>query len=282
MISIRLSKKLSSLMLGASLYLGSAPAASAQQAPSPYRTNLYVDGSIIAGLAGLSVTGLYLVQQKHGLSDEALARLNINDVPKIDRFSAGRYSEKFQLAGDLLCYPTMLIAPGLLALNPAARGRYGQVVALYLETMLATDATFTMTVGNVTRYRPYLYGTEGGNGRTGKIATNSFFAGHTAHTATATFFAAKVFHDFNPDSPAQPYIWTAAAVVPAVVAYTRIEAGKHFLTDNLVGYAVGATAGILVPQLHKKGNGAGLSVVPMQGLNVNGYGFSGLLLTKSL
>ncbi|MFC7669207.1 phosphatase PAP2 family protein [Hymenobacter humi] len=211
------------------------------------------------------MTGLYLVQQKSGLSDDELAALDRNDVPKIDRFVAGKYSESAQLTSDLLCYPTLLIAPGLLALNPAARGRYGQVAALYLETMLATDALFTMSVGTVSRNRPYLYGTEGGSARTGKIATNSFFAGHTAHTATATFFAAKVFHDFNPDSPAQPFIWGAAAVVPAAVAYYRIEAGKHFLTDNLLGYVVGSSIGVLVPQLHKTSGGGAFRCCPCRG-----------------
>ncbi|MBF9222402.1 phosphatase PAP2 family protein [Hymenobacter ruricola] len=267
---------------GALLAPVTAALAQDQPAPSPYRTNLYVDGGITAGLAAVSVTGLYLVQQKHGLSDVELAALRKEDVPKIDRFSAGYYSESAQTASDFLCYGSMLVAPGLLVFNPAAKARYGQVAALYLETVLATDATFTMTVGNTYRYRPYLYGTEGGSGRSGKIATNSFFAGHTAHSATATFFAAKVFHDFNPGSRAEPYVWAAAAVVPAAVAYYRIQAGKHFLTDNLVGYTVGATMGIVVPQLHKTSRRTGLSVLPVQGLNVNGYAYSGLMLNKKL
>lgn len=263
--------------------MGTAPAAMAQQAPSPYRTDLLKDGAIITGLTALSVTGLYLVQQKSGLDEAGLAALNKNDVPKFDRFVAGKYSERAQTASDILCYgAAMTVAPGLLALNPAARGRYGQVAALYLETMLATDALFTMTVGTVTRYRPYLYGAEGGNSRSGKIATNSFFAGHTAHSATGTFFAAKVFHDFNPDSPAQPYVWGAAAVIPAAVAYYRMEAGKHFLSDNIVGYVVGATVGVVVPQLHKTAGRTGVSLLPMQGLNVNGHAYSGLLLSKRL
>ena len=262
--------------------LAAGPVATAQRAPSPYHTRFAVDAPITLGLSVLSATGLYLVQQKSGLSDQELAALDKNDVPKFDRFVAGKYSESAQRTSDLLCYPTLLIAPGLLALDPSARGRYGQVAALYVQTMLATDALFTMSVGTVYRYRPYLYGSEGGGGRSGKIATNSFFAGHVAHTATATFFAAKVFHDFNPDSPAQPYVWGAAALVPAAVGYFRIEAGKHFLSDVLVGYAVGATMGVVVPQLHKRGRGQGLSVLPVQGLNANGYAYGGLLLTKQL
>jgi hypothetical protein len=275
-------KLVSLLTLSSALVLGAGPAATAQQAPSPYHTRFAVDGPIILGLGAVSGFGLYRVQQKSGLSDTELAALRKEDVPSIDRFSAGYYSESAQTASDYLCYGTLVLAPGLLALNPAVRSRYGQVAALYVETMLATDAIFTTSVGNIYRYRPYLYGTEGGNSRSSKIATNSFFAGHTAHTATATFFAAKVFHDFNPGSRAEPYIWGAAAIVPAAVAYYRIEAGKHFLTDNLVGYALGATMGIVVPQLHKKTGSSAVSLLPMQGLNVNGYAYSGMLLTKRL
>lgn len=275
-------KSFSALAFAGALLLAPGPPAAAQQAPSPYRTDFVRDGAITTALAGLSLTGLYLVQQKSGLSAPELAALNRNDIPRIDRPTAGKYSESAQLTSDLLCYPALLIAPGLLALNPGARGRYGQVLGLYLQTMLATDAAFTLTVGTVYRYRPYLYGAEGGSGRIGKIATNSFFAGHTAHTATATFFAAKVFHDFNPDSPAQPYLWGAAAVLPVAVGYYRMEAGKHFLTDNIVGYAVGATVGVLVPQLHKTAGRQGISLLPMQGLNVNGHSYSGLLLAKKL
>lgn len=271
-----------SFALAGTLFFG-PPAAQAQQAPaSPYRTRFGVDAPITLGLGVISASGLYLIQQKHGLSDADLAGLSKNDVPKIDRFSAGYYSQRAQTTSDFLCYGSLVVAPGLLTLNPNIRAHFGQVLGLYVQTVLASEAVFTMSAGNVYRYRPYLYGPEGGSGRSGKIATNSFFSGHTANTATATFFAAKVFHDFNPDSPAQPYVWAGAAVVPAAVAYFRVEAGKHFLTDNLLGYAVGATMGVVVPQLHKTSARHGVSLLPMQGLNVNGYAYNGVLLSKQL
>ena len=275
-------KYLLTLSLASACCLGSPAVATAQTAASPYHTRFAVDAPITVGLGAVTLTGLYLVQQKDGLTDAELAALNKNDVPEFDRFSAGWYSKSAQTASDFITYPALVVAPGLLALNDRARGRYGQVVVLYLETMLSTEALFTMSVGNIYRYRPFLYGSEGGGGRNSKIATNSFFAGHTANTATATFFAAKVFHDFNPDSPAQPYVWAAAAVVPAAVAYLRLEAGKHFLSDNIVGYAVGATMGIVVPQLHKTAASKGISFSPVQGVNVNGYSYGGLLLSKQL
>jgi membrane-associated phospholipid phosphatase len=61
-----------------------------------------------------------------------------------------------------------------------------------------------------------------------------------------------------------------------------MEAGKHFLTDVIVGYTIGATVGVLVPQLHKKKDGNGLSILPLQGQNANGFAYSGLMLTKRL
>ncbi|SMB88068.1 phosphoesterase PA-phosphatase related [Hymenobacter roseosalivarius DSM 11622] len=276
-------KYFSSLLIAGTIMLAPVPAAMAQQASSsPYRTRFAVDAPITLGLGAVGGLGLYLVQQKNGLSDAGLAALSKNDVPKFDRFVAGNYSDRAQTVGDFLTYGSLVVAPGMLALNENARGHYGQILGLYLQTMATTAAAFTMTVGTVTRYRPFLYGTEGGGDRNSKISTNSFFAGHTAHTATAAFFAAKVFHDFNPDSPAEPFVWGAAALVSAAVAYSRMEAGKHFLSDNIVGYAVGATAGIVVPQLHKTAGRRGLSFIPIQGLNVNGYSYGGLLITKQL
>lgn len=256
--------------------------AQAQQAPSPYRTRFAVDAPVTAGLGALSGVGLLLISKKDGLNQTELAALRKQDVPKFDRFSAGNYSTSAQTASDLIVYPSLLLAPGLLALDSDVRARYGQVLGLYLQTMAASNAAFTLTAGNVYRYRPFLYGAEGGSKRTSHISTNSFFAGHTANTAAATFFAAKVYHDFHPGSAARPFVWGAAALVPAATGYFRLKAGKHFLSDNILGYSVGAAVGILVPQLHKTTSRTGLSVFPVQGLNVNGYAYSGLGFTKQL
>ena len=94
--------------------------------------------------------------------------------------------------------------------------------------------------------------------------------GNTAATAAATFYMAKVFNDFNPTSKAKPYVWAFAASVPALVGYLRYKAGMHFLTDNLLGYAIGAGAGILVPQFHKIKRLRNVSFVPYGGVSDKG------------
>jgi hypothetical protein len=136
---------------------------------------------------------------------------------------------------------------------------------MYLETMALSNTLFTTTISQVTRFRPLVYDSDGNPDRTKQHSTNSFYAGHTSNTAAATFFVAKIFHDYNPDSRLRPVIWGTAAAIPAAVGYFRLKAGKHFLSDNIVGYMVGAGCGILVPQLHKKKDGSGLSVIPVTG-----------------
>ncbi|MCC9168172.1 phosphatase PAP2 family protein [Pontibacter harenae] len=244
-------------------------AALAQQ-DSPYKTSFKVDAPIIGATMGLSYYGLTLMQDKPGLTEYQATHMDKNDVPKFDRFSAGYSSESAKKASDIPFYGSFA-APFLLLLNDGVRSNAGQVFVLYVETMAVTAALFTMTNGNVPRNRPLTYDPNVDiSEKTRANAQNSFYAGHTAAAASAAFFGAKIFHDFNPDSPARHYVWAAAAAVPATVGYLRLKAGKHFLSDNILGYVIGASAGILVPQLHKKSNKTNLSLFPVSAPNFNG------------
>ena len=241
---------------------------------SPYRTSLKVDGPAIAAGIALNYYGLTLIQNKEGMTEAELSSLSTSDVPGFDRFSAGNYSEK---ADDLSYYPfyASFAMPVAMLLNRNVGSKAGQVMALYLETMAVTGAVYSITAGLVDRSRPFTYGSEAPlSVRMKKGAQRSFFAGHTAATASATFFAAKVFSDFNPDSPAKPYIWAAAAVVPAAVGYYRTRAGMHFLSDNIIGYAIGAATGILIPQLHKGNNPNKFSLSPAASARYRGLHMS--------
>ncbi|MCX2738424.1 phosphatase PAP2 family protein [Pontibacter anaerobius] len=240
------------------------------QNDSPYKTSLKVDAPIIAAGMGLSAYGLSLMQDKSGLSREEITALRKDDVNGFDRFGAGYHSDNAKKISDYPFYGSFA-TPFLMLLNKNVGSKAGQVVVLYVETMAVTGALFTMTNGNVERARPMVYSDEVDiSDKNDANALNSFYAGHTAATASATFFAAKIFHDFNPDSGARPYVWAAAAAVPAAVGYMRLKAGKHFLSDNLLGYTLGAAAGIVVPQLHKKSNKRNISLIPVSGKYFNG------------
>ena len=243
---------------------------------SPYETSWAVDGTWIGVGLGLNALGFKLIQDKESLSLEEVNDLDKDDVIGIDRFLAGNYDKS---ADDLSYYPfygSFAVPVVMMLVDENMRSNAGDISVMFVESMATTGAFFTLTAGLIDRPRPLVYNenlpddlrTEGG-------AQRSFIGGHTAATASATFFAAKIYNDFYPDSPARPYVWTAAAAIPAWVGYLRSKAGKHFLTDNIAGYLVGAASGILVPELHKKTN-ENIRMAPAMGVDLNGYEYQGM------
>ncbi|TZF84582.1 phosphatase PAP2 family protein [Pedobacter sp. BS3] len=237
-----------------------------QAQESPYKTSLKTDGIAIGAGIGLSYLGLTLIKNKEGLSPEEAQALagNKSRVNGFDRFSAGYYSKRADRDSYYPFYASFAMPVVVTLFNKAERQKAGQVLSLFVETMAVTGTLYTLTAGNVNRTRPYVYGNKiSMDEKTKNGARRSFFAGHTAATAAATFFAAKVYQDFNPSATLKPYIWTAAAAIPATVGYLRLRAGMHFLSDNIIGYAIGAASGIMVPQFHKTNKNNHLSLSPV-------------------
>ncbi len=240
---------------------------------SPYETNFVKDGIWITSAVGLNVLGVKLIQEKDDLSLNDLNNLSKDDVWGVDRWAAGYYSEKANEDSYIPFYASFVM-PFALLINENERGNAGQISVLFVETMATTGALFSITAGLVEKSRPLVYNESlDTEKRIDSDEQRSFFAGHTAATAAATFFAAKVYSDFNPDSSLKPLIWGVAAAIPASVGYLRIKSGKHFLSDNLIGYAVGAASGILIPELHKKGN-KNLQIYPTTSFNQGEYNFT--------
>lgn len=242
-----------------------------QEGASPYKTEFWKDGSWITGSVALNVLGVITIQNKEDLTAEEFSNLDESDIWEIDRWAAGNYSAKADELSYIPFYASFA-TPLLFLLGEDERKNFGQISVMFVETMATTGALFTITAGTVQKSRPLVYNENlSMDERRDSDAQRSFFAGHTAATAAASFFTAKVFQDFNPDSPAVPYVWAGAVAVPAYVGYLRTKAGKHFLTDNLIGFGIGAACGILVPEIHKIGNEK-LDIYPTSQTNVMGTG----------
>ena len=224
------------------------------QAESPYKTDLYKDGAWLIGGFALSGYGLKLVMDKDDLTEEELAKLDKDDIWGIDRWAAGNFDEDASKISDIPFFISFA-TPLLFTLDKTTRKKSGQIAVMYLESLSTTAALFTITAGLVDKSRPLVYNENVDlDKRLRNNSQRSFYSGHVAASATATFFAAQVFSDFFPDSKAKPYIWAGAALIPATVAFYRTKSGNHFLTDNIIGYALGAASGILVPRLHRNKN----------------------------
>jgi membrane-associated phospholipid phosphatase len=152
-------------------------------------------------------------------------------------------------------------------------------MVMYYEALSINLALYNMTSALVNRRRPLTFNTDKqANGDpvvplSAKQKPNvkeSFFSGHTSNAAAATFFGAKIFTDFRPHSKLVPFVWVAAAAVPAFTAFSRYKAGKHFPSDVVTGYLIGASVGYLVPELHKIDKDNRVSLAPY----MNGKGFA--------
>ncbi|WP_179345088.1 phosphatase PAP2 family protein [Winogradskyella ursingii] len=251
-----------------------------QKSVSPYEWKWAKDGIwTTAALAG-SAGGLLLIQKKDGLTMDEFEREleNKDNINFLDRWAVGNDSESASKISDIP-FAISFAAPFLLLLDDEVNDHTAQVLGIYLESMATTGAMYAITVGLVNRSRPYVYSDDLSiDRRTSNNGQRSFYSGHVAATATATFFAAKAFQNFNPDSAGIPYVWAGAAILPAAVGYFRIQAGQHFLTDVLLGYGLGALAGYYIPELHKRKDESNFGLSPVMGRTSFGDTYQALSL----
>jgi hypothetical protein len=244
----------------------------------PYKTSFRKDAPVITAGIGLSVLGLKLISNKKDLTTAELATKTYDKIPGFDRGNAGYYDDKINDDSYLPFHASFAMPVVMLLLNKNERRNASSVLVMYIESLSITSALFTLTAGSIHRSRPLVYKNSAGisiapdDKRKDAKNQRSFFAGHTAASATGTFFAAKVFSDLNPDSKLKPFVWAIAAAIPATVGYMRYKSGYHFLSDNILGYLLGAASGILIPEWHKKGH-KNLSFIPQIGNGYKGLAF---------
>jgi membrane-associated phospholipid phosphatase len=146
---------------------------------------------------------------------------------------------------------TPLAAGGLDALAAVHDGaaRYaGEDILLIAEAgVLAADLT-QLTKMLVARERPFVHALSSERKLlTAQPSDNnlSFFSGHTSVVFALATAAGTVttMHGYR----WAPAVWSVGLVTASTTGYLRIAADKHWLTDVLVGAAVGAAVGVFVP-----------------------------------
>jgi len=232
---------------------------SSAKGPSRYHVNYAVVGTI----TGIGMVGDYFaiarIKGKPNLSDAELNILNTAIIDPINRWGLKQDASqrmKFSHISDYFMSSVFLL-PGLLVLNKNIGKEWGDLLMMYAEGHTITFSFYNYSFLGPTfnnKFRPLTYYTElpaderkNGNNR------NSFYSGHTASVAFTTFFMAKVYCDYHPDfSVGKKILVYSAAFVPAAMeGYFRVRSLAHFPSDNMVGLALGAAIGIIVPELHK-------------------------------
>lgn len=218
----------------------------------PYNPSSTTNGVLI-GLGGSITIGSILLDKKVvPMTEQEVNMLDPNNIWPIDRFSLRHLSFKSDEATDKLLL-TSFASPFFLLLDKTGRDNFDDMAMIVFQGAMLNAALVNLTKVTARRARPYNYNPDAPlDIKLRKSSRYSFYSGHVATAAYFSFTTAKLYNDLHPNSKATPYIYAAAALIPATVAYGRMRAGKHFFTDVLVGFAAGTAIALTVPALHRE------------------------------
>ena len=231
----------------------------------PFNLDFTREAIILGTGTAVAATAYFILKNINPLTTQEINLLNPADVNGFDRGAIGPYEE--DTPGDVLLYVSYFLPASFLAYNKT-REDFGELALMYAEVLLVQGSINGIVKEAVLRTRPYVYDNETAlDEKTTTEARISFYSGHTSICAAASFFTAKVFSEYLDDETAKILIWSGAAILPAAMAYLRVNSHWHFPTDVITGYAVGALIGYFIPELHKTKVGGDVSIYPSIDMN---------------
>lgn len=245
---------------------------------SPYQLDTKREVGLLSLALGTQLAGITVINNIEPLTIAEIELLQPSQIKGFgfDRKTVRHFSAKAHHTSDFFLFGSMAL-PVVLMADKNIRKDFWKVSTMASEAFLLNAGLTTLVKGTVQRTRPYAYNPlVSVEEKMTKTARTSFFSGHTSAVSVLSFFSAKVYTDYHPESKWKPMIWTAAAVIPATTGYLRYRAGKHFPTDVIVGYGVGAAIGILIPHLHRSNKVRKFKVSPMAGGDVVGLSLRGV------
>src|SRR6185312_3030090 len=148
---------------------------------------------IVAVSYGIVLYDFSKIYKKSQTPEATILALNKNNVPVFDRW-ATKYHDVNMDKISYYPYYAVMPLPAILFIDKKMRKDAARISMIYLEAFAFTGLIYGNSVYFVDRFRPDVYNTSlpmsyrsEGNYR------NSFFAGHVAVMATATFFIARVY-----------------------------------------------------------------------------------------
>jgi len=243
------------------------------QLKSPYQSNWSIDGLILGTSVVVAFTASAIDDSVPRLTVSEINLLSKNDINPIDRITAGFYSKEQSTASDILV-GTSIISPLFLMFDKNIRQDVGTIGTMYLETILFATFTPSYGKGSARRIRPYVYGVKAPlSEKQNTESRRSFFSGHATWAFATSMFFANVYSDYYPDSEYKNYIWYGSIGLASTVSILRVSSGAHFISDILVGAAVGSTIGYIIPYLHRN-NSEDISLSPQISPGFRGFALS--------
>jgi len=212
------------------------------QGLQPYNPSKATNGVLI-GLGGSITIGSMILDKKvTPMTELEVKNLDASKIWPIDRFSLRHLSFEADEFTDKLLL-TSFASPFFLLLDKTGRDNFDDMAMIVFQGAMLNSALINLSKTTAKRARPYNYNPDAPLYIKLRKSTAAYFS----------FTTAQLYNDLHPNSKARPYIYAAAALIPATVAYGRMRAGKHFFTDVLIGFAAGTAIALTVPALHRAG-----------------------------
>ncbi|HET7753722.1 MAG TPA: phosphatase PAP2 family protein [Anaeromyxobacteraceae bacterium] len=170
-----------------------------------------------------------------------------SEVPGFDRFAIGLHSDAASRASDWTRNLALIVPPiaGLVALGPTRA--FFEDATVFAEALAVSGALVNLAKYTVQRPIPRAYAGDPDQLRE-PGAYLAFYSSHATMTFTALTDLAWTMRLRYGE---QGWPWAVAGILGTSVAAERVLAGHHFLSDVVVGAAIGIAVGTAVPLLHE-------------------------------
>jgi membrane-associated phospholipid phosphatase len=220
-----------------------------------YKLSYALDVPIYGTSIVMGLTSTIIRVNRTSLSSAELANLSPLQVNKLDRGAIFNNSVAAAKASDGIIYAS-LGAPLLFLSFKETRKDFLKIATMTYGAAAFATGLSLLSKEIFLRKRPFVYRADFvQDPSVNNTDLNvSFFSGHTATAAAVSFSVATIYHHYFPKSKWRYIVWSLAATLPAITGGLRVKSGKHFWTDVIAGYTLGAGIGVLVPVLHQKIN----------------------------
>lgn len=230
-----------------------------------YKSSWNKEAPIYGTSFTLLMNGLYIEHRKEPITESSLSLLTRPSLSGLDESTITRFSDKASKQSDYF-KDGIVAVPFALMLSKQGRENAGELLMMYTEVVALNSGITLFTKNAIGRYRPYVFNADVPiELKLSNTSRKSFFSGHTSHVASLSFFTAKVFTDLYPESKWRYLVWAGAVAAPAMTGYLRVKAGRHYPTDVIVGYGIGAMIGFFIPHIHKVTRDSNVRIVGAEG-----------------
>lgn len=207
------------------------------------------DAALLTSSGLVFAAGFYIQTRVEPLAASQINSLDKNKIHAFDRIACNYWSPGAARMSDGLAIGSVLL-PMIFLANKQTKKEFIPIAHVTIQSLALSQALANISKLSK-RTRPFVYNPDAPIEKKLKPdARMSFFSAHTV-TVSSTFFSFALAHKtYFKDSKANPYLMASAFVVPAIQAYLRVRAGKHFPSDVIVGYLVGMGSAYLMHRLY--------------------------------